>query len=100
MMLRFLNEKITVTLAEDGNEPRSFIRGGKEFTIREIVRVWQDRGFQAPAGRRGSGKDWWNQRGRQFYRVITEDGASFEMYHDPRKDQWFLSKEWQQSGHE
>ncbi|HHX26963.1 MAG TPA: hypothetical protein GX721_09885 [Firmicutes bacterium] len=99
-MLKFLNEKITVTLSEDGNEPTSFLHSGKEHTIREVVKAWQDGAFQAPVGRRGSAKQWWNQRGRQFYRVITDEDITFEMYHDPRKNQWFLSKEWRQSEQE
>lgn len=96
-MLKFLNEKITVTLADDRNEPACFVRSGKEHAIREVVRVWQDGAFQAPGGRRGAAKQWWNQRGRTFYCVITDEDITFEMYHDPRKDRWFLSKEWRQS---
>lgn len=99
-MLKFLNEKIAVTLAENGNEPASFLRSGKDYTIREVAKVWQDGVFHAPAGRGGSGKQWWNQRGRTFYRVITDEDITFEMYHDPRKNQWFLSKEWRQSEQE
>lgn len=99
-MLKFHNEKITVTLAEDGNEPESFSRGGKDHTIRQVVKVWQDGAFQTSAGRRGSAKQWWNQRGRMFYRVITDEDITFELCHDPRKNQWYLSKEWKQSGQE
>jgi hypothetical protein len=53
-MLKFLNEKITVTLSEDGNEPTSFLHSGKEHTIREVVKAWQDGAFQAPVGRRSA----------------------------------------------
>jgi len=93
MMLKFYNEKITVTLSEEGNEPVSFSYGGETHTIKEITRTWQDGAFQA-AGGRGSAKQWWNQRGRTFYRVITSEGTAFELYHDSRKNQWYLSKGW------
>ena len=96
-MLKFHNDRITVTLSEDGNQPASFSHEGKNYIIREIVKVWQDRAFQAPAGRRGSANQWWNQHGKIYYRVITDDNSTFEFYHEPRKDQWYLSKEWQQS---
>ena len=97
-MLKFHNEKITVTLADDGSQPASFSFGGKEYVIREISKVWQDVTFQAAAGRRGSAKQWWNQRGKTDYRVIVDEDVTFELYHDPRKDQWYLSKEWGQPG--
>lgn len=100
MMLKFHSEKIKVTIAEDRNEPTSFSRGGKDYVIREIIKVWQDRAFQAPAGGRGPAKQWWDQRGRMFYRVITDEDITFELCHDPRKNQWYLSKEWTQSEQE
>jgi hypothetical protein len=96
-MLKFHNQKITVTLTEDGNQPASFSHEGKDYIIREIVKVWQDGAFQAPAGRRGSAKQWWNQRGKMYYRVMVDEDCIFELCHDPRKDQWYLSKEWRQS---
>lgn len=100
MMLRFHKEKIEVTLAEDGNEPTSFSHRGTVYTIRKIVKAWQDGAFQGPAGRGGQAKQWWNQHGRMFYRVITDDNITFELCHDSRKNQWFLSKEWRQSDQE
>lgn len=99
-MLKFHSEKIKVTIAEDRNEPASFSWGGKDYTIREIPKVWQDRAFQAAAGKRGPAKQWWNQSGRVFYRVITDEDITFELYHDPRKDQWYLSKEWRHTEQE
>ena len=93
-MLKFLNERISVIVSDDKNELKKFIHNGKEHSIQEVIKVWQDAAFQAPGGRRGSARQWWNQRGRTFYRVIADDNITYEMYHDPRKDQWFLSKIW------
>ncbi len=51
----------------------------RKFVIREIIAEWQDYGFSAGAPRK---KDWRMRRHRNYYRVETNDGDIYELYHD------------------
>jgi len=51
-------------------EPRSFVRQGKELGIKSIEKAWQE-------------------PGKRLFRVVTGDGKLFELCYNEATDQWF-----------
>jgi hypothetical protein len=90
------SEKIAVTCesdAEDGpSKPVSFTWRKKEYRIEEILAGRQDWGFPAGAPRR---KVWNLRRHRNYYKVRTACGRTFEIYMDRKTPQltWILYQE-------
>lgn len=76
---------------EETGRPRSFTWNGRTYEIKEIIAVWADWGFPAGSPRR---KTWRMRRHRNYYRVETENGDVFELYHDRGVkadiDEWVL----------
>lgn len=99
-MVGFHHEKIDVTIGEGSPDPIGFRRGEKEYKVVGIKKVWQDAAFMGPASGRGRTKAWWDQHGKTFYRISAEDGQTFDIYYDPRKKAWYLSKSWGPIGQE
>jgi hypothetical protein len=87
----FISREISVVRDETTGRPVSFTWDGRTYIIREIIAVWPDWGFAAGAPRR---KTWRMRRHRNYYRVETEDGEIFELYHDrgvkSERDAWIL----------
>ncbi len=54
-------------------EPRSFTWQGEEIRIKEIEKAWQE-------------------PGKRVFKVITEDGKSFELCYNETIDQWLVSE--------
>jgi len=78
MPVQHLGKEITVTLSDDAMRlPRWFKLAGKEHQVAEILATWQDHGYSGlPATRRG----WQGGSQRQFYRLRTTTGETFEIY--------------------
>ncbi len=78
MPVEFISKEITVTLSE-GEErlPQGFKLAGREYQVAEVLSTWQDHGYSGlPVPRRG----WQGGSQRQFYRLRTADGETFEIY--------------------
>ncbi|MDI7246424.1 MAG: DUF6504 family protein [Bacillota bacterium] len=100
-MIGFHHEKIEVARSEDTLDPVSLKWKDREYKITEIKKVWQEAAFAAPAsGRGGRSKSWWDQHGRKFYRLTIDSGQVLDVYFDPRKEEWYLSKSWGRPGEE
>lgn len=76
---KFISQEIEVTRDEETGDPTAFVWEGRHYPIREIIAFWPDWGFSAGAPKR---KSWRMRRHRNFYRVETDDGSVFELYHD------------------
>jgi hypothetical protein len=50
-------------------EPRSFVRQGRELRIKAIEKAWQE-------------------PGKRLFRVVTEDGNLFELCYNEKSDYW------------
>ncbi|MGE5592350.1 MAG: DUF6504 family protein [Betaproteobacteria bacterium] len=93
-MIGFHHEKIEVTRSEESLDPVALKWREREYKITEIKKVWQDAAFAGPASGRGRSRSWWDQHGRTFYRVAVDSGQTLDIYFDPRKEEWYLSKSW------
>jgi len=93
-MIGFHHEKIEVTRSGESLDPVALKWRDKEYKITQIKKVWQDAAFAGPASGRGRSRSWWDQHGRTFYRVAVDSGQTLDIYFDPRKEEWYLSKSW------
>jgi len=75
----FISRDISVTRDKKTGRPVSFRWDNRTYTVKEIIAVWPDWGFPAGSPRR---KTWRMRRHRNYYRVETEGGEIFELYHD------------------
>ncbi len=82
---RFIAEEIEVH-EESPGEPVSFLWRGREYRIVEVVGVKRHLDFRRP---------WWQRRHRDYYRVRTDSGQTFELYfhRGPGRKYWVLYKE-------
>ena len=83
---RFIDEEIEVRFAQKPGPPTSFTWQGREYEIVEIERQYRRLDFK---------RAWWQRRHRDYYRVTTDTGQVFEIYHHrgPGKRYWVLYKE-------
>ncbi len=94
---QFFGQEIKATVGGELNVPVAFRLDDHEYKISAILDAWPDHGFgKAPLHR----KRWWHRRHRNYYRVRTDDGKIFEIYHDRgtslegvRKGKWFLYRQ-------
>ncbi|HHY32123.1 MAG TPA: hypothetical protein GX515_03710 [Firmicutes bacterium] len=93
-MIGFHHEKIEVARSGESLDPVALKWRDKEYKITQIKKVWQDAAFAGPASGRGRSRSWWDQHGRTFYRVAVDSGQTLDIYFDPRKEEWYLSKSW------
>jgi len=90
------SEKISVRCESETEDapsrPVSFVWRDREFRIKKILRSWQDWGFPAGAPRK---KAWNLRRHRNYYKVSTECGRTFEIYMDRKTPEltWILYRE-------
>lgn len=82
---QFIAEEVKVREAGPG-EPVSFLWRGQEYRIVEVVGVKRHLDFRRP---------WWQRRHRDYYRVRTDTGQTFELYfhRGPGRKYWVLYKE-------
>lgn len=76
---KFISQEIAVARNESSGDPISFEWSDRKYIISEIIAAWPDWGFSAGAPKR---KSWRMRRHRNFYRVETDNGDVFELYHD------------------
>lgn len=91
----FIGQEIKVSLSGELRIPVSFRFDARTYQIEEILDCWQDYGFGRAAPRR---RRWWNRHHRNYYRVKTDSGEVYELYHErgtsleqAQKGKWFLS---------
>ena len=96
-MPQFFGREVEVTTGGEVKVPVSFRIDDREYVISEIIDDWQDYGFGPADARRK--RRWWQRRHRNYYRVKTEGGEVFEIYHDrgtsqkhPERKKWFLHR--------
>lgn len=90
MSPQFYCEKIEVET--DRGEPKSLFWRGRRYEVKEILRAWHDFGF--PLGVRPKRAGWRVRHKRQYFRVLTRDGRTLEVYYDRggKRKEWVLSK--------
>ena len=93
---RFFGRQIEVVTGGDIKVPVSFRLDGRNYTIAEITESWPDYGYGRDSSRR---KHWWQRHHRNYYRVRTDEGGVYEIYHDrgtklthPEHKKWFLTR--------
>lgn len=97
-MSRFFCEFINAEGGSPEAGPEYVIWRDKKLRIVEVSSVWWDRGEEsrhAPGTCFESCPDefWWRQRSRHYFEVVLEDGKSYYIYFDGRKDQWVMEQE-------
>ncbi len=97
MSSRFIGKEIEVTTDGDIKAPVSFRLDDREYVIEEILEYWPDHGYGRTPPKRPR---WYHRRHRNYYRVKTTDGETFEMYYDrgtgldhPEFKKWFLTRQ-------
>ena len=97
MSQRFIGKEIEVTTSGDIKTPASFRLEDREYVIAEVLEYWPDYGYgkQPPQRRK-----WYHRRHRNYYRVKTTEGETYEIYHDrgthpdhPERKIWFLTRQ-------
>lgn len=93
---QFIGKEIAVVTGGEVKEPVSFILDGRKYEIIEITEYWPDHGFGKTPPKRAR---WYHRRHRNYYRVKTTDGETYEMYYDrgtgldhPEFKKWFLTR--------
>ncbi len=83
---QFIDEEIEVRFAQEPGLPTSFIWRGQEYKIVEVERAYRRLDFR---------RAWWQRRHRDYYRVKTGTGRTFEIYlhRGPGKRYWMLYRE-------
>jgi len=94
MAPQFIGREIKVTVAGGVKAPVSFVLDGKEYKIVEIQEAWHDHGYGLTPPYR---PHWWQRRHRNYYRIKTDTGETFEIYCDrgtglsyPERRKWYL----------
>jgi hypothetical protein len=83
--VQHLGKEIEVTLSEgEVRQPQRFKLRGKEYRVAEVLATWQDHGYSGlpVRGRGPGGAAWQGGSQRQFYRLRTTEGETFEIYVD------------------
>ena len=91
----FIGEQIEVQMVgEPVKVPVSFRWYGSDYHIAEVLASWADFGYGQTPPRR---PHWWQRRHRNYYRVKTDTGETFEIYYDrgtrashPERRKWYL----------
>jgi hypothetical protein len=92
---RFFGKEIQVMTGDGVKEPVSFSIDGKEYTVKEVTDYWPDWGFSHSE----TNKNWRTRHHRNYFRVKTTDGETYEMYYDrgtnlkhPEFRKWYLTR--------
>jgi len=90
----FVGQHIEVALEGEPPQPTQFTLAGKDRLVTHVLLSWFDWGF--PAGSKQ--RDWRTRRHRRYFRVATERGEVFEIYHDRRgaseTGNWVCYQQW------
>jgi hypothetical protein len=87
----FIGEEIEVQNGACYPGLESFRWRGDTYQVRKVVGAWQDYGFAGWMKR----PRWWQRRHKNFYRIETREGRTFELYCDrgSKRMTWVLVKE-------
>jgi hypothetical protein len=77
-MDEFIGRRIQVRCEGLVKKPVSFSLDDREYEIEAIVEEWQDWGF----GKADRLRNWRTRHHRNYYRVRTTDGQTFDIYGD------------------
>jgi hypothetical protein len=91
-----LSEPVEVELSvgpEAVPAPRTFSWRGERYEVAQVLGVWTDAGF-ADRARRHHG--WWERRHRNYFRLQTADGETWDLYQDRGggRRRWFALRRW------
>ena len=88
-MPEFYSHEIEVIRDEKTKCPISFTWKGKEYKIKEVIAFWPDFSYPKSGAKK---KRWWQRKHRNYYRVLTEEEAVFEIYFDrgSKREAWIL----------
>ncbi len=91
----YFGREIDVVTGGEIRTPLAFTLDGYEYTIAEVLEVWQDAGF----GHSETSRTWRTRHHRSYFRVKTTEGEIYEMYFDrgtnlkhPEFRKWFLTQ--------
>lgn len=97
MAPQFFGREIEVAVSGEVRTPTSFRLDDREYLIEEIIDAWHDYGYGKTPVRR---RKWWLRHHRNYYRVKTTDGDTFEIYYDrgtslkhSKYKKWYLSRQ-------
>lgn len=92
----FIGKEIEVVTGGDVKTPVSFRLEDREYRIVEILEYWPDHGYGPLPPKR---RRWYHRRHRNYYRVRTTGGETYELYYDrgtgldhPEFKKWFLTR--------
>jgi hypothetical protein len=83
----FIGEPIEIKFERTPWHPTAFVWRDREHAIARVLDAWFDFGWGTLKPRP---KRWWQRRHRTYYRVETEAGEVFEIYHDRARREWTL----------
>ncbi|HAL46509.1 MAG: hypothetical protein FI707_13450 [SAR202 cluster bacterium] len=93
---RFFGKQITVQRHEKTRTPVSFEIDGQEHVIEHVMTAWHDYGFSDDDRKH----TWIQRRHRNYYRVRTTEGETFEIYYDrgvslnnPKHMRWYVTQQ-------
>jgi hypothetical protein len=95
---RYYIELIEVEGASGEDAPEYIVWRDQKLKVKEVAADWWDRGGQ----KRGASVDtetgtpdafWSRQRSRHYFEIMLEDGRSYYIYFDGRKDEWVMEQE-------
>ena len=77
-MDKFLGDTLREVEVEKGGSPLSFCWDGQVYRIEKILKQWHDFDYSPLSPK----KNWRSRRHRNYFRVATETGETFELYCD------------------
>jgi hypothetical protein len=93
---QFIGKEIEVVTGGEIRAPVSFTLEGRQYQIAEILEYWPDHGYGRTPPKRAR---WYQRRHRNYYRVRTTGGETYEIYYDrgtgldhPEFKKWFLTR--------
>ena len=98
MSKTYFGKRIEVTTRGLVRQSASFRLDDKWHLVEEVVFSWKDTGFgNVPRTRPPR---WWRRHHRNYYRVRTTDGDTYEIYYDrgtslnnPRYRRWYVTRQ-------
>lgn len=92
-----LSEPIQVEMPEDAPvlpHPRAFLWRGERYEVARLLERWTDAGF---SDRRRGKHHWWERRHRDYFRVKTTDGSTWDLYLDRSggRRKWYVGRRWE-----
>ncbi|HEY3398728.1 MAG TPA: DUF6504 family protein [Armatimonadota bacterium] len=73
--------------------PRAFVWRGQRYEVVRLLELWTDAGRADRSARRHG---WWERHHRNYFRVETQGGETWDLYLDRSggRRMWFVSRRW------